>query len=234
MTKHKRNSADPRVRTLLAAAAAPETAGLLPGEAEALAAFRTSTQRTRRTSMLSPLVSAKAAVASAIGTGVLLAGGVGAAAAGVLPGAAQETVSPWLEAVGVSVPADEKSDENAHPRGRSDQTPAEETELPAAADHGREVSETAKNSDSEGADKGKEIAEIASDGRVESGDRSHAAEGHGEPPVSTPNHGGTGTATDATDGNDQSAGAPNDGTATADEASDGASFSGSDNPAHGD
>src|SRR5919106_432166 len=176
MSKHRAHISDdpalePRVRRLLDAAAAPvETTGPLRGEEEALAAFRASPQRIKRTSRLSPLVSARAAVASAIGTGVLLTGGVGAAAAGVLPGAAQETVSTWLETVGISVPAGERADENGDRRGRSEQTRDEEAELPPAADHGKRVSDTAKDSTAEGADKGKEIAEEASDGRVESGD----------------------------------------------------------------
>jgi hypothetical protein len=248
MTKNRSRTSDApaldsRVRTLLAAAAAPlETAGPLPGEEEALAVFRTSPQGTKRTSILSPLVPVKAAMASAIGTGVLLSGIVGAAAAGALPSAAQETVSTWLETVGISVPAGEGADENGDPRGRSEQTPGEEADPrgsketpgeeaapPPAADHGKRVSDTAKNSTAEGADKGKEIAGTASDGRVESGDRDSAGEEHGDPPVSGLNPDGTATASDATDGQEQSAGAPDEGTATADESRDGATSSGSGN-----
>ncbi|HYJ67327.1 MAG TPA: hypothetical protein VEX15_06655 [Nocardioidaceae bacterium] len=232
MTEHRRSSDDPafdsRVRTLLAVAAAPvETADLLPGEDEVLAAFRASPQGPRRISMLSHLVSANAAVASAIGTGVLVTGGVGAAAAGVLPGPAQETASSLLETVGVSVPAGERAEENGDRDGRSEETPAE---VPPAADHGTQVSETAKNSTAEGADKGKEIAGVASDGRVE--DRGSAGEHDGEPPVSAPDSGrigATGTASDATDGQEQSTGAAGEGTETADESSDGASSDGSSN-----
>jgi len=132
MTKHRRDSddpaLDPRVRAVLDAAAVPaETAGPLPGEDEALAAFRASRQCTKRPSMLSRLVSAKTVVASAIGTGVLLAGGVGAAAAGVLPNPAQDTVSTWLEPVGISVPRGDRADENANPGG-SGQAPGEDAQ----------------------------------------------------------------------------------------------------------
>ena len=247
MTKHSaRTSDDPaidrRVRSLLNAATAPdETTGPLPGEDEALAAFRASPQGPRRNPMFSPLVSTKAAVAAAIGTGVLLTGGVGAAAAGVLPGPAQETASTVLETVGISVPAGEGADHNGRPEqapgdgaGENGSEPTrgeeagENAEVPPAADHGQQVSDTAKNTTAEGADKGKQIAGVASDGRVQSGDHG-AGEDRGEPPVSAPNSGGTGTASDATDGQGQSAGAADHGTGTADESSDGASSAGSAN-----
>jgi hypothetical protein len=245
---------DPRVRRALAAAAAPvETTRPLLGEDEALAAFRASTQRTRRTSMLSPLVSARAAVASAIGPGVLLTGGVAAAAAGVLPGAAQEAASTWLDTVGISVPSGDKADENGDRPGRSEQTPgapgssqqapAEKPALPPAADHGKQVSDTAKNTTAEGTDKGKEVAGVASDGRVESGDRNStrtpqggepAGDDNAEPPVPAPNSRGNDTASDASDGQQQSAGPPDHGTATADESSNGSSSAGSGNRHAGD
>ena len=202
--------------------------------------------------MLSPLVSTKAAMAAAIGTGVLLTGGVGAAAAGVLPGPAQQTASTVLKTVGISVPGGHGADHNGRPEqtpgetagenGGSGQTPGEEAgtnaEVPPAADHGKQVSETAKNTTAEGADKGEEIAGIASDGRAQSGDHGSAGTpqggkpadvGNGEPPVTVPNSGGTGTASDATSGQEQSAGAADHGTGTADESSDGASTAGSAN-----
>lgn len=230
---------DPRVRRLLAAAAARvETTGPLPGEDEALAAFRISPQGPRRNSMLSPLVSVKTAVASAIGAGVLVTGGLGAAAAGVLPGPAQQTASSVLETVGISVPAGGQGADN---NGRPEQTPgdaADQTtgegadqnaDVPPAADHGKQVSDTAKNTTGDGADKGKEIAGVASDGRVQSGNGDSAGDHNSAPPVPAPNTGGTGAASDATDGHDQSAGAAADGTTTAGESSGGASTAGSSN-----
>ena len=237
MTKHRARTSDepaldPRVREIFAAAAAPvETTNPLPGEEAALAAFRTSTRRTSKRPMLSALVSAKTAVAAAIGAGVMLTGGVGAAAAGILPGAAQQTARTVLETVGISVPAGDGADNN----GRPEQTPgdradknanprgSEAADVPPAADHGKQVSETAKNTTADGAHKGRDIARVASDGRAKSGDH------HGQPPVSPPNTGGTGTASDATDGHEQSAGAAGHGTGTANEASNGASSSGSGN-----
>lgn len=243
MTKHRARTSDepaldPRVREIFAAAAAPvETTSPLSGEEAALAAFRTSTRRTSKSPMLSALVSAKTAVAAAIGAGVMLTGGVGAAAAGILPGAAQQTASTVLETVGISVPAGDgadnngrpeqtpgdRADENANPRG------SEEAEVPPAADHGKRVSETAKNSTADGAHKGRDIARVASDGRAKSGDHGSAGEHHGQAQASPPNSGGTGTASDTTSGQEQSAGAAGHGTGTANEASNGASTSGSGN-----
>ena len=104
---------DPRVRALLAAPAAPAGSGPLPGEQEALAAFREASSR-RRFSMR-PLSPVRAAVAAGLGAGVLLAAGVGGAAAGVLPGAAQDTAKTWLDTVGVEVPGP-----NAHSAGHAD------------------------------------------------------------------------------------------------------------------
>ena len=247
MTKHRARTSDepaldPRVQQLFAAAAAPvETTSPLPGEDEALTAFRASTQRTRRSSMFSPLVSAKTAVAAAIGAGVLLTGGVGAAAAGILPGPAQQTASTVLETVGISVPAGQGTDNNNRPEqtpgDAADQTTnprgSDQAEVPPAADHGNQVSDAAKNTTAEGADKGQDIAGVASDGRVKSGTGDSAGDHHAEPPASAPNTGGTGSASDATNGHDQSAGAADHGTATADESSNGASTSGSDNNPEG-
>ena len=119
---------DPRVRALLAAAAAPTEPGPLPGETEAVAAFRAQS-RPRRTFMPSSLIPVRVAVAAGLGTGLLVAGGVGAAAAGVLPGAAQDTARTWLDTVGVEVPGpDAHSAGHADERGRSgEHRPVEET-----------------------------------------------------------------------------------------------------------
>ena len=243
MTKHRAHPSDepaldPRVRELFAAAAAPvETTSSLPGEEEALAAFHTSARRTTRSSRLSGAVSGKTAVAAAISAGMLLTSGIGAAAAGILPGPAQQTASSVLKTVGISVPAGEGTDRN----GRSDQTPgdradknanprgSEGAEMPPAADHGNQVSETAKNTTADGADKGRDVAGVASDGRAKSGDHGSAGEHHSQPPGRHPNSGGTGSASGAANGQEQSAGAADHGTATANEGSDGASSSGSGN-----
>lgn len=192
---------DPRVRALLAAAAAPTEPGPVPGEVEALAAFRAA-RSPRRFLMPSSLTPVRAAVAATLGAGVLLTAGVGAAAAGVLPGAAQDTARTWLDTVGVQVPgANAHSAGHADERGRSAEAgpadddatttdPAEATEdtdaaddtdgttepsLPEAAGHGQAVSEAARTTEAEGADKGAEISGLASEGRSTAG-RSHAGD----------------------------------------------------------
>src|SRR5262245_39776473 len=140
MSKHNARSSDypvidRRVREVLTAAAAPvETTGPPPGEDQALEAFRTFAKPTNRPLRLSRHASVKAAVATAIGASVLLAGGVGAAADGVLPGAAQQTVSTWLKSVGISVPAGQRADDHANPRS-SGQSSARQPERPSAAHH---------------------------------------------------------------------------------------------------
>jgi hypothetical protein len=148
--------------------------------------------------MSSSLTPVRAAVAAGLGAGVLLAAGVGGAAAGVLPGAAQDTARTWLETVGVEVPgADAHSAGHAHQRGssadeadaadeestetdrestetestetESTETESTETELPEASEHGQTVSGTARETEAEGADKGAEVAATASEGRSTAG-----------------------------------------------------------------
>lgn len=242
MSKHSaRTSDDPvidtRVQEILTAAAAPvEATGPLPGEEQALEAFRTFAKPTKRPSRLSRHASVKAAAATAIGTGVLLAGGVGAAADGVLPGPAQQTVSTVLRTVGISVPPGDKADTN----GRSERAPgnrADKNTNPRgseAADHGKQVSETAK-SPADGAHTGRDVARVASDNQANSGnqtnsgDHGSAAEDHGQPPRSHPDSGDTGSASPATNGQQHSDGAADHGTATANQSSNGANSNGSDN-----
>lgn len=121
--------------------------------------------------MLSSLTSAKAALAAALGAGVLLTGGVGAAAAGVLPGAAQDTASNLLSKVGVTVPgADERSAGHAEERGASEDA-GSGRELPDASDKGQKVAETAKSTELTGVDKGAAISGLASGGKSRAGER---------------------------------------------------------------
>lgn len=199
---HSDPELDARVRALLAAAAAPTEPGPLPGEPGAVAAFRDARSTpSRRFSMSSSLTPVRAAVAAGLGAGVLLAASVGAAAAGVLPGAAQDTARSWLDTVGVEVPgADARSAGHADQRGasadgdagesteRSTETDLEATETeateagdgetgstgaepPEASEHGRTVSGTARETEAEGADKGAEVAATASEGRSRAGEQ---------------------------------------------------------------
>lgn len=219
---------DERVATLLAAAAAPSEPGPLPGEAEALAAFRAYHDSPRRSSMLSFLTPARTAAATVVGAGLLLTGGVGAAMAGALPGAAQQTAHDMLAEVGVSVPGPaEASDGHADERGGSAET-GETAEVEGAeSGKGEEVSELATTTETTGVDKGAEISGFASDGRSRADEASPApaetTPAQDAPPVEAPNDGGTTTADDATEG------ASTAGTDTAEESSAGRSGAGSTN-----
>lgn len=183
---------DERVALLLAAAAAPAESGPQPGEEQALAAFRASQHRTRRNSMFSTPTRAKVAVASTIGAGAFLFAGVGAAAAGVLPDAAQDTASTVLGQLGFEVPrADDAA--GVHPAQRGPAEAAEtdtdvaetDTDADAAATEtdaetdadatessegkGAAVSGLATSTEAEGVDKGAEISTYASGGKSRAG-----------------------------------------------------------------
>lgn len=233
---------DPRVRALLHAAAAPTEPGPLPGEVEAVAAFRATRPRPRRKFMPSSLPSVRAVVAAGLGTGVIVASGVGAAAAGALPGAAQDTARSWLSTVGVDVPgANERAAGHADTRGGSAEhattpekptkattdttdvgeatatdtdTEATERDLPEASEHGQTVSELARNTEAEGADKGALVAGTASEGRSRAGEDGAGADNRTQPHPPS--------AADNATQPDTAAAAPGAaGRATADEASQG-------------
>lgn len=179
---HDDAAPDERVTSLLEAASAPTEPGPVLGELEALAAFRASHgPAPRRSSVSARLTSARVTVGATLGA-LLLTGGVGAAAAaGSLPGSAQDTASDWLSKVGVTVPA---AGDRAKPHDdRSDDSG--EAEAPAGATHdgrGEDVSGTARETEQSGADKGAEISELASEGRSRAGERGasrgHAGKGH--------------------------------------------------------
>lgn len=155
---HDDHPLDERVAALLAAAAAPTETGPVPGEEEALAAFRASQQTTGRSLLRSPITPAKTALAAALGAGVLLTGGVAAAATGSLPGAAQDKASEMLTKVGVTVPgADENAAGNPDQRGKSADD-AEETE---STD---ETTETTDDSTTEGTEDAVDAPAVEDDG----------------------------------------------------------------------
>jgi len=240
---------DARVRSVLDALAAPTEPGPLPGEVDAVAAFRAQ-HRTRRFPMsnLSPF---RVAVASAVGAGVFLTGGVAAAATGSLPGAAQDVAHDVIAALplGFEVPAGEKAPEQADQRqADAEQADAEETDAEqvdtedtedAGNGRGEEISGTATDPGTTGLDKGVAVSEEASEGKSRAGEQG-APESAGQQadpeartnsgdraPVDTPNGGGTGTADDATTSMDD--GASTNGTGTAGTKSGGRSGAGSDN-----
>jgi lysozyme len=113
------------VASLLRAAAAPSEPGPQPGEEAALAAFRATRQTIGRTPMRSTKM--KAAFAAAVSAGVLLTGGVAAAAVtGTLPGAAQFGFDTPDHAVG-----GEHANSHASDRGVSaDHVDSDETTEP--------------------------------------------------------------------------------------------------------
>ncbi len=200
--------------------------------------------------MLSSLTSVKVTVAAAL-SGLVLTGGIGAAAAaGSLPGAAQDTASELLGRVGVTVPgANGHSADHADERGASpDATDdAEGTTEHTSQGKGAAVSELAK-SDLEGKDKGAAVSEYASNTKSQAGDEhgagEHGAEDakadHPEPqgaekpeqaglattkaPVGTPETGGSKAQDDVKSEKDDSATASSDQT---DETSEGHSAAGS-------
>lgn len=154
-----------------------------------------STPTVRTQTMLSKLLSAKIATIAA--AAVLTSAGAAAAATGNLPAPAQDAVAEAASHVGFDLPA--SGDD--HPTGNGDN--------PTEADaHGAEVSETARTTESTGADKGAEVSETARAGHGpdDAVDDDATEDTHGKPadpgsqaPVATPNEGGTGTASDASD-----------------------------------
>jgi hypothetical protein len=178
---------DQRVAALLSAAAAPTEHGPVPGEEAAIAAFRAADQTasSRRSRMFRHPRPLKIAAAAAMGTGVMLAGGLAPAASGSLPGAAQETAREMLSKFGVTVPGpDEHSSGHTDERGKS----AEAKEAAENQGKGDEVSELARNTDATGADKGAEISEYASQGRSHAG--ANGEDGSSGPPESAGNSAG--------------------------------------------
>jgi hypothetical protein len=182
-------ASDEAVAAILRAASAPTRPGPQPGEAAALAAFRAVEPAPRRTPMRSSLTPAKIAFAAAVSGGVLLTGGVAAAATGTLPGAAQDTARTMLTSVGVSVPganshADGHADQrgSSHPTatstddadetGTSDDTtegPSSEAPQEHPANKGGTISELAHTTTATGVDKGAAISTEASGGKSHAG-----------------------------------------------------------------
>ena len=174
---------DARLASVLDAAAAPAEPGPAPGEEAALAAFRTSSVRAdgRRSRMHTPLTSLKGLAVAATSAGLLLTGGLAAANAGMLPGAAQDHAQEVLDNLGIDVPgANEHSAGHADTRGGSGEASPAGSEadsastLPEAAGHGQMISDLARNTELEGAEKGMAIANAASRGHGQAGEHGHA------------------------------------------------------------
>ncbi|HEX6935518.1 MAG TPA: hypothetical protein VF227_03265, partial [Actinomycetes bacterium] len=176
-----RETTNARVVALLTAAAAPAERPV-PGEAEALDAFRLAmcspADHPRR--RMQSRTTAKLAAAAALSALSLVGGGYAVAATGTLPGAAQQVARDALGTVGVTVPG--PADQAAEPtatRGSSAEAKAaaEAKQAEATAEatteanaHGKAVSGLATTTTLTGAEKGAAISELASGGKSRAGE----------------------------------------------------------------
>ena len=219
-----RETTNARVVALLTAAAAPAERPV-PGEAEALDAFRLAmcspADHPRR--RMQSRTTAQLAAAAALSAMSLVGGGYAVAATGTLPGAAQQVARDTLGTVGVTVPG--PADQAAEPtatRGSSAEAKAaaeakqaeatvEATATTEANAHGKAVSGLATTTTLTGAEKGAAISDLASGGKSRPGEDEVTA-------AATPTPTTTATATE-----------DEDDATTGDEASGGASTAGSGN-----
>jgi hypothetical protein len=139
----------------------------------------------RRNPVLTRILTAKAAAI----VGVLALSATGAAAAsGSLPDAAQDGLSKAASHVGVDLP---RSGDGGGDHGK-----------------GSVISEKAKSDDTSGIDKGADVSNTASDGKSHAGEDHPSADDHGgrgndatnTSVVATPNGGGIGTGSEASEG----------------------------------
>jgi hypothetical protein len=179
--------ADPReagrLGQILAAAGAPAEAGPVPGEEAARSAFRAAfpVVAAPRSRILARMSGRAGAVVLA--GGLVLTGGAAAAAAGALPGAAQQTARDMLAKIGVSVPG--ADDHAGGPPARHDpdtQMPAPTTapsDTPGGEQpgHGSAISDLARNSATTGVDHGAAVSSAASGGKSHAGQHGQ----HGKP-----------------------------------------------------
>ena len=208
---------DGRVQAVLAAAAAPAERPV-PGEADALAAFRAVMAADRPRSSMHRTTKLAAAAALSVLT---LSGGGYAMASTTLPEQAADQAKAALAAVGLvdEGPSEKAGDHPAdsattHTASTTSDDAAADAADPAANDHGKAVSELATTTTLTGRDKGKAISELASSKRQ---DDEHASTTRG-------------TAGDQADTEgDRADTASTDGRATATTKSGGASDAGSAN-----
>lgn len=169
----ERPAQDEPVASVLRAAAAPSEPGPQPGEEAALAAFRATHQTLGRTPMRSTRM--KAAFAAAVSAGVLLTGGIAAAAVtGTLPGAAHVGISPDHATGG------EHANEHADTRGVSDQHVGQH-EATDPTDESTEPTDTEKASTETGDEQANQDATEPQD---------QSADGEDAAPAHPDNHGG--------------------------------------------
>jgi hypothetical protein len=143
-----------------------------------------------------------------IGT-LALGAGTAAAAAGSLPAGAQDGLATAASHVGITLPAshDTHPTKDSHPGGAPETTTtpstAAATTPTSVENHGSDVSKVARNTDAAGRDKGAAVSAVA---KGDHGQPADASSNHDAPetpttgaPVTTPNPGGIGTGSTASD-----------------------------------
>jgi hypothetical protein len=211
---------------LLDAASADAAGDQLEHESEGVAAFALAVRSSAAANSVSPrrftmplALSRARLVAAALAAALVTTTGL--AAAGSLPGAAQDVASEMLAKLGVSVPGpNDHAGTNPDERGSSGTAPT----APSAEGKGNEISEIARTTEATGIEKGAVVSAAASEGKSQAGQQgSGSGAGNGSAPATGSNGGGTGTANTASGGQSSA------GTSTADAASDGKSSAGSAN-----
>jgi hypothetical protein len=210
---------------LLAALTAPPGSENLPGEQQAMAAFRAHVETShrnpcRRPRMLVHTTASKLAAAAMAGGLVLASSAV--VATGSLPAGAQLTVRDVFSRVGVDVPG---PDEHAgtRPAGGGGN---------GGTGKGEDVSGLATTTEETGRDKGAQISDLASDGTSRAGESGEAGESSSDTtdsraPVDPSDAGGAETGAEASSGAGAAAGdaaedVPDDAGAAADDTTDNA------------
>ena len=239
LTRHTRHdhlpANDARLASLLDAAAAPAAPGPVAGEEAALAAFRAAPVRATgwRSRMHLPTTPFKTLGVAAAGAGLLVTGGgLAAAAAGELPGAAQQKAHDLLAEIDVQVPtADERSEARAVTRGGSEVAPPASggtdapSTLPDTAGFGQMISELARSTEG-GREKGQTISTAASSKSEDRAGEHGSEQAPEQPAAGSTSASGPGAASEGAGGQSGSRArveTPNDGgTTTADGASAGA------------
>ena len=157
---------DPAVAAVLAAAAAPAE-GPVPGEAAALAAFRSVHHPHRRFSMARFSDKAKL-IAAAVFGGVVVISGAATAATGNMPlvshGHSHSHSTPQN-------PSDNQGDDQGDDTGTTDTTDTNTTDNNT---HGTDVSGAAHNKTVTGKNHGQDVCKVASDGKCHTGGQSNA------------------------------------------------------------
>jgi hypothetical protein len=189
LTQRRRQNQEPapdqRVLELLAVAAAPDEPGPVPGEAAALSAFRAAHPVRPDSRALRPRrTAARTLAAAAVGAGVLLTGGMAAAATGSLPAQAQQQAHTILARVGVSVPSGPAQHTGQHGSSKaphngqaSSGSATPDNQPGSAGSHGAAVSAGASNGHSHAGEHGQHGNGWAKHKAEHPGN--HLAKGHG-------------------------------------------------------